>query len=193
MHTTKDATWSKTDAGSDGAPVSALARFSYKFLAKMCPLNLAVRTIMMVCVYAALAYDAENLPGRLGRTFEPSTFLQVVFYISCFVNGALVIGYPLLRYFSSVPCCTWDCRKFYDVNIVVSVTLFMFMLVDWIKAYDDDVQNAGAVTIYQTHMYGVACTYLAFQVATIYAVVWCRGQAGSEKLPAEPVCTIANV
>ena len=58
-------------------PMSALARFSYKFLAKMCPINLAMRTIMMVCVYSALAYDAKNLPSRQGVKFEPSTFLQV--------------------------------------------------------------------------------------------------------------------
>ena len=159
-------------------PPSALARFSYKFLAKMCPINLFMRTLAMVCVYSALAYDSAKMP--LGK-FEPSTFLQVFFYFSVFANGTLVFGYPLMRYFASVPCCSWSCRKFYDVNIVVSVTLFTFMLVDWIKAYEDDVADAGAVGVYQAHLYSVSTTYIAFQVVTIYAVVWCRGQEGSEE------------
>jgi hypothetical protein len=63
--------------------------------------------------------------------------------------------------------------------------------------YENDVEDAGAVAFYQSHLYSVSTTYIAFQVATIYAVVWCGGQAGSEVevLPGSvrPTCAVATV
>jgi len=66
-----------------------------------------------------------------------------------------------------------------------------------VPRYENDVEDAGAVAFYQSHLYSVSTTYIAFQVATIYAVVWCVGQAGSEVevLPGSvrPACAVATV
>jgi hypothetical protein len=156
-------------------PVPVVGSFAYRLVIVTSPLNLSLRTVLMVCLYAAVVHDAQ-----MYRTWytavTPTTFPQAVFYISCLANGWLAVGYPLLRYFAHTPCLAWEDRILYDVNAVVSVTLFGVLL------------DAGAAGVFLTHMASIACTYIAFQVATICAIVWrghCADDEGSGVHPAD--------